>query len=157
MNAFRPKPIYFPLPFILYALAILAAFRLADFHPLNLQVLPHLLSLFLGTVFVGLAITMQIWAIVTLLNNHAPFFTNRYPARLITEGPFQWTRNPVYLGYTLLVVGLGLISSNAWFIIMAMLAGLLTQGFAIYREELHLLSRFGIEFEIYCQKTRRWI
>ncbi|MCY1303944.1 hypothetical protein D3C71_2066730 [compost metagenome] len=76
---------------------------------------------------------------------------------LVTYGPFRFTRNPIYLGYTLMMVGFGLATLNPWFFITAIAAVMLTTVFAIRNEERHLLSRFGFEFERYCRHTSRWI
>ena len=56
-----------------------------------------------------------------------------------------------------MMVGFGLITLNPWFFILASASVALTTAFAIRNEELHLLSRFGFEFERYCRATSRWI
>ncbi|HXV29307.1 MAG TPA: isoprenylcysteine carboxylmethyltransferase family protein, partial [Sinorhizobium sp.] len=68
-----------------------------------------------------------------------------------------FTRNPIYLGYTLVMVGIGLMTLNPWFFVMATVAVALTTLVAVRNEERHLLSRFGFEFERYCRHTARWI
>jgi len=157
MNAFRPKPISFPLPPFLYAFALLSAFDLSFMMELHIPALPNHLNQILGMMLLICAMALEIWAFFTLWRNHAPILSHRLPARLVTDGPFGLTRNPIYLGYTILMVGIGLMSGNAWFVILVPIAAAVTNAFAIQREELHLLSRFGFEFELYCQKTRRWI
>lgn len=157
MNAFRPKPMYFPWPPVIYAVAIIAAYWLGYFSPLAMPDLPFQLNATLGVVVIGFALIIDIWALVTLWSKQTTVLPHRSVTRLVTNGPFQFTRNPIYLGYTCLTVGLGLVSGNAWLIVLVPVAAAVTQGFAIKREELHLLSRFGFEFELYCQKTRRWI
>ena len=157
MNAFRPKPIAFPLPPFLYAVAILSAFDLSYVLRLEIPGMPHHLNQIAGTLLMICALALEIWALTTLWKNRAPILPHRFPARLVTDGPFQLTRNPIYLGYTMLMVAFGLMSGNAWFVILVPIVAAITHAFAIQREELHLLSRFGFEFELYCQKTRRWI
>ncbi len=76
---------------------------------------------------------------------------------LVTSGPFRWSRNPIYLGNTLLLTGIGLATGNGWFVIMAIAAALVIQKLAIEREEQHLRALFGEDYEAYCRTTRRWI
>ena len=82
---------------------------------------------------------------------------HRCATHLVTCGPFRYSRNPIYLGYTLMTTGIGLVLGNGWFLVGALIAALVTSYLAIRREESHLLSRFGFEFERYCRTTRRWI
>ncbi|TCU09992.1 phospholipid methyltransferase [Rhizobium sullae] len=40
---------------------------------------------------------------------------NRATAHLVTRGPFRYTRNPIFLGYTLATIAFGLMMGNSWF------------------------------------------
>ncbi len=44
---------------------------------------------------------------------------------LVTDGPFSFTRNPLYLAGTMLVLGIGLVSGIVWFLLLAILPPLL--------------------------------
>uniref|UniRef100_UPI0030DC50CC methyltransferase family protein n=1 Tax=uncultured Hoeflea sp. TaxID=538666 RepID=UPI0030DC50CC len=70
---------------------------------------------------------------------------------------FGFSRNPIYVANMVLLVGMGCLSMNAWFLLLAPLDGILTHYLAVRREETHLLARFGYQFEAYCRKVRRWI
>jgi hypothetical protein len=56
---------------------------------------------------------------------------------------FSFTRNPLYLAGTKLVLGIGLVSGIVWFLLLAVLAAFAVQKLAIEREERHLQTRFG--------------
>lgn len=157
MNAFRPKPMYFPWPPLVYALAIGVAFGLQRYSPLYLPDVSGHIVLVIGSLMIAFAVVLDFWALQTLWKNRTTVLPHRSTTRLVTKGPFQFTRNPIYLGYTILTTGLSLATSNAWLLIMIPVVAAFTHAFAIRREELHLLSRFGVEFERYCQRTRRWI
>lgn len=78
------------------------------------------------------------------------------PKRLVTSGPFRWSRNPIYVAF------LVPLATFAWFSVPAALAGiafyLVTMTyFVIAREEAVLEREFGAEFEAYRQQTPRWI
>ncbi|MBB4569482.1 protein-S-isoprenylcysteine O-methyltransferase Ste14 [Rhizobium leucaenae] len=111
----------------------------------------------IGALLTIAAITLNVWAVKTLFESRTTVLTQRCTVHLVTKGPFRFTRNPTYLGYTLLTAGLGLMIGNLWFVAMAAVAAALTTPLVIRCEEMHLLSRFGCEFEFYCKRTRRWI
>lgn len=157
MYAYISKPLNFPWPPVIYALAIIAALLLGRFATLQLVDIGGYAFWIVGGLLVALAVTLDIWALKTLWQCHTTAMPHRCASRLVTTGPFRYSRNPIYLGYTLLTVALGLITGNSWFLAAAPVAAIVTTLFAIRCEEMHLLARFGIDFERYCERTRRWI
>lgn len=79
------------------------------------------------------------------------------PSHLLTGGPFSITRNPIYLANTLLLFGVGFIAGNWWFILLGIVAAILTQKIAIEFEEKVLAEKFGRKYRDYAKKVRRWI
>lgn len=76
---------------------------------------------------------------------------------LATSGPYRFTRNPLYLGSTVLAIGL-VIAADSW--LLAMLAGAMLLGVyipVIRQEEAYLASRFGAAFEVYAARVPRLI
>ena len=75
---------------------------------------------------------------------------------LVTSGVFAWTRNPMYLGLFLLLLGwaikLGTLSPFAG----PLLFLALIQHVQIRPEEQALRLRFGSDYERYCQRVNRW-
>jgi protein-S-isoprenylcysteine O-methyltransferase Ste14 len=157
MNAYRMKPLAFPWPPLIYGAAIAAAFLLQAHFPLAVAETNIWIASAAGGVLILAAIVMDVWAMRTLLDCHTTIMPNRCSTHLVTSGPYRFTRNPIYLGYTLATAGIGLAMLNPWCIVTATAAAGLTSIIAIKREELHLLSRFGIDFERYCNGTSRWI
>ena len=157
MNAYRSKSLSFPWPPLLYSLAVMAALHLQRMYPLPLPFVWALVSWVVGALLTAFAVTLNVWAVKTLLERRTTVLTQRCSAHLVTSGPFRFTRNPTYFGYTLLTAGLGLLIGNLWFLPMAAAAAALTTLLVIRCEEMHLLSRFGCEFEFYCKRTRRWL
>lgn len=82
---------------------------------------------------------------------------HRGATRLITDGPFRYSRNPIYVANTLLVAGGGLVSGIAWLIPAAFAAAVATRKMAIEREEAHLALRFGEDWRAYAARTPRWL
>ncbi|MCA1366120.1 isoprenylcysteine carboxylmethyltransferase family protein [Bradyrhizobium sp. BRP14] len=157
MNAYRAKPLNFPWPPLIYGAAVLIALVLARFVPIPVAQGHGWFPWLAGAALIVLAISLDLWAVKSLLDRRTAVLPHRCATCLVTCGPFRFTRNPIYLGYTLLMIGLGLVTVNPWFFIAAIGAVALTTLFAIRKEERHLLSRFGFEFERYCRHTARWI
>lgn len=82
----------------------------------------------------------------------------RQPALVLVEdGPFRFTRNPMYLGMVVLQLGLAFTFSLDWALVAApLLWGLLHVG-VVLREEAYLTDRFGAPYTEYVTRTRRWI
>jgi len=76
---------------------------------------------------------------------------------LVTSGIYSLTRNPMYLGLTLLLVAWGLYLSNALaLVLVAGFATYLTR-FQIRPEERILREKFGSGYDSYARRVRRWI
>jgi protein-S-isoprenylcysteine O-methyltransferase Ste14 len=157
MNEFRSRPLNFPWPPFIYLAACLAAVFAQRLMPLPIFVNVSIFAQAFGGLFILSAVFLDLWALKTLSERHTTVMPHRCATHLVTCGPFRYSRNPIYLGYTLMTTGIGLVLNNGWFIAAALIAALATSYLAIRREESHLLSRFGFEFERYCRTTRRWI
>jgi protein-S-isoprenylcysteine O-methyltransferase Ste14 len=76
---------------------------------------------------------------------------------LVVEGPFRFTRNPMYLGMTLMLSGTGLaLGSSIPLVTVPLFAGFITWRFILVEEQL-LTTRFGADYEAYCAQVRRWL
>jgi protein-S-isoprenylcysteine O-methyltransferase Ste14 len=75
--------------------------------------------------------------------------------RLVTEGIYQWSRNPQLVGWTLALVGLALVRRSA---MVLFLAGLVWVGYRLHlpTEEEHLRRVFGDVYEDYARRTHRY-
>ena len=76
---------------------------------------------------------------------------------ITSDGPYGITRNPMYLGLVMLVVGIGHLIGNGWFSITAVLAAIAVQKTAIEPEEAYLERKFGDTYRDYKRKVRRWV
>jgi protein-S-isoprenylcysteine O-methyltransferase Ste14 len=78
-------------------------------------------------------------------------------AALVQKGPYRFSRNPIYLGYVLVVIGLPLLFGYYWGAILAPVAIDSFNRFIISREEIYLAEKFGQEYQEYKARVRRWI
>jgi protein-S-isoprenylcysteine O-methyltransferase Ste14 len=76
---------------------------------------------------------------------------------LVVEGPYRFSRNPIYLGFAVTFVGLA-IAMDSWVALLMLLPCIaVIDRFVIQREERYLAARFGANYAAYRQKVRRWL
>jgi protein-S-isoprenylcysteine O-methyltransferase Ste14 len=153
MDSTRPNVL--PWPPIIVAVAVLAAILLGRLWPLPSVEANWPAIVGVAVVLSGLA--LDLWAIVTMRGADTNILPNKAADLLVTWGPFRFSRNPIYLANTVLLLGLGLAFDNLWFVVCAVLAALLVDRLAIRREERHLAERFGTAWAEYASKTPRWL
>lgn len=76
---------------------------------------------------------------------------------LVTGGPYRFTRNPMYLGFSLIYLATAVLANSGWS--MALLPPVLATMLlgVIVREERYLAARFGEEYTAYQRRVRRWL
>lgn len=97
------------------------------------------------------------WSIFTLRRNETTLLPHRAVSRLVTSGPFQYSRNPIYLGFSLLLLAMFFSTLNVWLVILLPLNLWLLQHYVILPEERHLKERFEADFQDYQSLVRRWL
>ena len=79
------------------------------------------------------------------------------PSALVTTGPFAYTRNPMYLGLVLGLLGWAvLLGSLVPFVVVPAFSALIHFRFVL-REEPFMAERFGREYDSYRERVRRWL
>jgi protein-S-isoprenylcysteine O-methyltransferase Ste14 len=76
---------------------------------------------------------------------------------LIFDGPYKFTRNPMYLGLTLFQIGLGLLLNSIWVSALALLALAMVHFIAVLPEERYLSTKFGDSYRNYLGRVRRYL
>ncbi len=77
--------------------------------------------------------------------------------RLITNGIYKYIRNPMYLALVIFQIGLGISLSFLHISLMSILTIITLHYFVIKREETYLKKLFGVDYESYKTKSKRWI
>lgn len=108
-------------------------------------------------VLFGLALVLLLWSLSTLRKFNTTVLPHRASHHLVTSGPFRLSRNPIYLGFLLLVLASGLATGNIWTLLTTPLIMWLLSRYAIGPEEHHLRTVFADDYRDYAAKVRRWI
>jgi len=158
MSDLHHSPNTIPWPPILFAGAAVIALGLQTLLPIPWPGGAWAAVLTMAGLFLIAAGTALDLATMLAFRRHrTTLLPHRGATKLITDGPFRYSRNPIYLGNTLLVAGVGLAFGIGWLIPAALAGAVATQRLAILREERHLASRFGSAWDAYAARTPRWL
>ncbi len=149
----RPNKI--PWPPILLMICIAAGLGLHTMLPFPTQDSPAFQLA--GAALILAALALDVWASLSFRKAKTTILPHRGSDALVTSGPFQFSRNPIYVGNVMILVGVGLMARSLWPIILAPALAIAVQKLAIEREEAHLSARFGAQWEDYAQRVRRWV
>ncbi len=156
-NDILQRPNRIPWPPILLVSAVLAAWALQASWPVAVPLdwTGRWLRFTGATIaFAGLALDLA--AMFAMRQARTNVLPHRAADQLVTSGVFAYSRNPIYLGNTLLLSGLALALVWPWLLATALVAAVLVHHLAIRREERHLSARFGAAFVEYAQRVPRW-
>ena len=109
-----------------------------------------------GFLLLAIALGLIVWTAILMSRAGTTPNPTRPTTALLIGGPFRFTRNPMYLAWELIVVGVGLAANAPWVMVMAVPAALLTRRLVIDKEERYLESKFGTEYLNYKSRVRRW-
>jgi protein-S-isoprenylcysteine O-methyltransferase Ste14 len=80
-----------------------------------------------------------------------------YAEHLVTDGFFRHSRNPLYLGNLIVLLGLFIIHGNPWVYALGVPFFLFAYSAIVAAEEAYLRGKFGEEYEEYCRQVNRWL
>ena len=110
----------------------------------------------LGIVLLGFGAVVFAWGMRTFFGRTG-IMLQRPAATLVTRGPYAWSRNPQYVGFTAIYIGAALVSNMAWPLCLLPLVLMAVVLAVILREEAYLRSRFGESYAAYCRRVGRWL
>lgn len=146
----------FPPPLIFLGLVLIGPLldRLMGIAPLRIS---RTLAIFLVIAFVagGLGI------VLAAIRGFARAGTRVEPwapsSRIVTCGIYSLSRNPMYVGMALVMIGLAVVMGSVSALAMVAVAVIVVDRTVIRREEDYLERKFGREFTDYRRRVRRWI
>ncbi len=148
-----PNIVVYP-PFAALA-ATVAAFALHMVWPVDILPKQGFINLS-GWVAIGGALWLVSGAARAFSGVGTPVSPRKTPMALATDGPFRSTRNPMYLGMVLALIGIGFLGAIDWAVFSALALWAVLHFGVVLREEAYLSQKFGHEYEAFLQQTRRW-
>ena len=144
-------------PVVLVALFALAMWLLAQWLPP--VALAAVWGQVLAGIFAGAGVAVALSGVLafrradTTVDPRVPLQSSS----LVVRGIYRYSRNPMYLGFLLLLLALAIYLMNAAAFALLPLFVLYMNRFQIVPEERHLLQKFGAEYQAYTQQVRRWL
>lgn len=117
----------------------------------------HPVGALIGAGVVLIAVGLFVAAVRTFRVAGTPVPGNRPTTAIVRTGPYRFSRNPIYLAFSALQVGIALCVGSPWLLIMLVPALALMSFRVIPREERYLEARFPSEYPSYKSSVRRWL
>jgi protein-S-isoprenylcysteine O-methyltransferase Ste14 len=146
-------------PPVLFALPLLLGLVVQRFVPIDIVSGdgPAKIIDFVGAAEIFIGVSLALWAVLTFRRLRTPIVP-LYPARTLSVvGPYTMTRNPMYLSFALIYLGVTFVVNAFWPLLFLPEALVFTYLFAIKREEAYLAREFGDAYTEYCARVRRWL
>jgi protein-S-isoprenylcysteine O-methyltransferase Ste14 len=142
-------------PPIVYAVAIITGALMQRARPLPF--IPRALAAPLGAALVVLAVVLFISSVARFRAANTPVPGGKPTTAIVRSGPYRFSRNPIYLAFTVLQLGIALWTNSLWLLVTLAGAVALIHFVVIRREEEYLERRFGDEYLAYKASVRRWL
>jgi protein-S-isoprenylcysteine O-methyltransferase Ste14 len=142
-------------PPLVYLGAIVLGLLLHFVWPVRL--VSHAVSVPLGGTAVLVAVALFLYAVRTFRAAGTPVPGNRPTTTIVRTGPYRCSRNPIYLSFSLLQLGVACWVNSLWLLVTLIPAVALMSFVVIPREEQYLETRFPADYLPYKASVRRWL
>jgi protein-S-isoprenylcysteine O-methyltransferase Ste14 len=102
-------------------------------------------------------IPLAVWGAQTFRQHHTVVDPRGDVTHLVMDGPFRFTRNPMYLSLMILYIGGTLAFHLPWGVMWLVPVFLALRYGVIAREEQYMKGKFGDEYVEYTRRVRRWL
>ena len=110
-----------------------------------------------GLIIAASALILGIWPVVQFRRSGQSEIPWTPTPELIIQGPYRFTRNPMYLMMILLCIGFGVLLAAPWIFVLTPVCAILLYLIAIKPEEAYLERKFGESYVQYKRDVRRWL
>ena len=111
----------------------------------------------LGLPAVAAGLVLVAWALRLFARGSTTHNPYGEPSALVTDGPFRFTRNPMYVGVTSVLSGIALLVGTLPFLAVPVAFAVTIQWAFVPREEANLARAFGPAWDDYRRRVRRWL
>lgn len=112
---------------------------------------------YIGIAIVVLGIGIIIYASIVFKKAETNIEPWKPTTKIISAGLYGYTRNPIYVAFCLIQIGMGIFLNSLWILIGFIITAILICHIAIKMEELYLETKFREEYILYKNKVRRWL
>ena len=142
-------------PPLVYLVSIALGLALEFAWPLPF--LPRALGVPLGILLAVAAVALFAGSVGKFRAAGTPVPGNEATTAIVRTGPYRFSRNPIYLAFSVLQLGIAIGFNSLWLVATLIASVAVMAGFVIPREEQYLERRFGGEYLDYKKSVRRWV
>jgi len=148
-----------PLPPPVLLLIALVLAIILDWTPLRFLAPPVSFNpqVVIGALLVVGSVLLVAGAVRTFRREGTNVVPTRPALKIVTTGPYRFTRNPMYLSMVLFMLGISLLFSLEWGVILTPILWIGYDRLIVAREEAYLSAKFGTDYQGLLQQTRRWL
>ena len=110
-----------------------------------------------GQLMLVIGAAVLVVAYVTMARSGTTIDPRRETTRIVTTGIYRFSRNPIYLGWFLVMMGAGLEKLSLFYVAISALMVAVLRWFVVIPEERYLVESFGDEYLQYRSRVRRWL
>jgi len=119
--------------------------------------LPAALAVPLGAPLVVVAVVLFVYSVWTFRSAGTPVPARKPTTVIVRTGPYRFSRNPIYLAFSLLQLGIAIWVNSLWLLATLVAAVALIHYVVIRKEEQYLERKFGAQYSDYKASVRRWL
>ena len=112
---------------------------------------------FLGIILTIAAILLFVKSVRIFNLRKEKLHPRSISTQIFKDGPFQFSRNPIYLAMFVLLIGFGLTLNSFWFLYSGLVVAIMIHYGVIIPEENYLEKEFGKDYLEYKKSVRRWL
>jgi protein-S-isoprenylcysteine O-methyltransferase Ste14 len=121
------------------------------------EIVPGLATWVLGIPVAIVSLALFLLSVREFSHHGTPVRGTEPVTAIVATGPYRFSRNPIYLSFVQLQLGIALTANSVWILLMVIPTVLYLSFGVIDREESYLARKFGDEYRHYRQSVRRWI
>ena len=141
-------------PFVyLFSLIVGVLIQLAT----PLPFLPRAHTMPVGIALIGVAVFLFSWSVRTFRAADTPLAGSEPTTAIVWNGPYRFSRNPIYLAFSLFELGIAIWADSLWLLATLAAAVAVMHRIVIPREEGYLERRFGSQYLDYKTSVGRWV
>jgi protein-S-isoprenylcysteine O-methyltransferase Ste14 len=110
-----------------------------------------------GAIVVGAILGLGLRSVILVRRSGQSETPWKPTTEILDEGPFRFTRNPMYLQMVVGCVGFAIALRNTWILLLVPVCAWALYRFAILPEEAYLERKFGERYLAYKRNVRRWV
>jgi protein-S-isoprenylcysteine O-methyltransferase Ste14 len=110
-----------------------------------------------GLLVIAVGVFLAAWAVHAFDRAKTSPKPHKPTTAIVTSGPFRFTRNPIYIAFTLVQLGIALIAASGWILALIVPALVVIRTGVIAREERYLERKFGEVYLSFKRRVRRWV